>query len=59
MALATGTAEKKHANIPLNDGLYATDDEAKAFYKAETRIDDDDELKTHICAVQNKAYSVR
>ena len=59
MASAVGTAEKKHADIPLNDDLYTPDDEAKVFYKALTRIEDDEELKTHICAVQHKAYSVR
>ena len=29
-----------------------------AFFKAQTRIDDDGELKNHIFAVQAKAYSV-
>lgn len=59
MASAVGTAEKKHAKLPLNDDLYTPDEEAKVFYKKETGIIDDEDLKKHICAVQHKAYSVR
>lgn len=54
MASATGTVEKKRANLCLNNGLYVPDDEAKTFYKAEMRIDDDEELKKHICAVHTR-----
>lgn len=59
MTSAVGTAEKKHAKLPLNDDLYTPDEEAKAFYREETGISADEDLKKHICAVQHKAYSVR
>ena len=37
--------------------LSLTEDDL-AFFKVQTRIDDDDELKNHIFAVQAKAYGV-
>ncbi|KAJ3710936.1 hypothetical protein C8R42DRAFT_596483 [Lentinula raphanica] len=42
----------------LDVSLYHLDDESKAFFKRETGIQDDEEVKAHIVAVQNKAYSV-
>ncbi|KAI0720552.1 hypothetical protein C8T65DRAFT_633472 [Cerioporus squamosus] len=43
---------------PLDESLYAPDEEEKAFMKATTGIQDDDELKTHIIAVQTKAFGL-
>lgn len=43
---------------PLDESLYAPDDEEKAFMKATTGIQDDEELKKHIIAVQTKAFGV-
>ena len=37
---------------------YAPDEEEKAFMKATTGIQDDEELKAHIIAVQTKAFGV-
>lgn len=45
-------------NQDLTDELYNLDDEEKAFFKAETKIEGDEELKKHIIAVQIKAYAV-
>lgn len=44
--------------LPLNDKYYTLDEDEKAFFKKETRIEDDDELKKHIIAVQTKAFPV-
>ncbi|KAM5534971.1 hypothetical protein V8D89_011344 [Ganoderma adspersum] len=41
---------------PLDTSLYAPDEEEKAFMKTTTGIQDDEELKTHIIAVQTKAF---
>ncbi len=41
----------------LEETLSLTEDEL-AFFKAQTRIDDDEKLKDHIFAVQAKAHSV-
>ncbi|KAI0311427.1 hypothetical protein OF83DRAFT_1151055 [Amylostereum chailletii] len=43
---------------PLDDSLYAPDDDEKAFLKAATEIEDDEELKRHILSVQTKAFSL-
>ena len=43
---------------PLDASLYAPDEEEKAFMKATTGIQDDEELKAHIIAVQTKAFGV-
>ena len=44
---------------PLDQSLYAPDEEEKAFMRATTGIQDDDALKEHILAVQAKAFAVR
>jgi hypothetical protein len=44
--------------IPFDERLYSLDEEACAFFKAQTRINDDEGLKLHILAVQKKAYEV-
>lgn len=43
---------------PLDASFYTPDEEEKAFMKATTGIQDDEELKTHIIAVQTKAFGV-
>ncbi|TBU29947.1 hypothetical protein BD311DRAFT_719492 [Dichomitus squalens] len=43
---------------PLNPSLYAPDEEEKAFMQATTGIQDDEELKAHIIAVQTKAFEL-
>ena len=43
---------------PLDEKLYAIDDEALDFMKKQTGIQDTEELKKHIMTVQAEAYSV-
>lgn len=43
----------------LEDDLYSPDAEALAFYKKETRLEDEAELKQHILTVQREAFAVR
>ncbi|TBU33175.1 hypothetical protein BD311DRAFT_749372 [Dichomitus squalens] len=45
-------------DLPLDPSLYAPDEEEKAFMKMTTGIQDDEELKTHIFAIQAKALTV-
>jgi hypothetical protein len=45
-------------SLPFDESLYSLDSEARAFFKAQTRIDDDEDLKRHILAVQKKAYKI-
>lgn len=57
--MTANTANDLHYNIyrmSLDDRFYHLDEEEKSFFKRETRIQDDDELKAHIIAVQSKAY---
>ena len=49
----TGVWEK-----PLENTFYDPDDEAKEFFKKETGITDDNELKQHILKAQAKAFAV-
>ncbi|KAE9399597.1 hypothetical protein BT96DRAFT_820362 [Gymnopus androsaceus JB14] len=44
--------------LPLDEKYYNLDEEEKHFFKKETGIQDDDELKKHIITVQNKAFSI-
>ncbi|KAH9858784.1 hypothetical protein C2E23DRAFT_864612 [Lenzites betulinus] len=46
---------KPHA---LDESLYSIDDEALDFMKAQTGIEDPEELKKHIMAVQAEAYAI-
>lgn len=50
---ATGVWEK-----PLVNSFYDPDDDAKEFFRKETGITNDDELKQHILKAQAKAFSV-
>ncbi|KAJ6551447.1 hypothetical protein B0H19DRAFT_1157684 [Mycena capillaripes] len=43
---------------PLDESLYNMDDEDLVFIKAQSGIQDPDELKKHIIAVQTKAYDL-
>ena len=42
----------------LDERFYDLTDEERAFFKQQTGIQDDDELKTHILQVQAEAYKV-
>ena len=44
---------------PLDESFYSLDDEELAFFKANTKITDDDALKKHIMTLQAKAYEAR
>ncbi|TFY82954.1 hypothetical protein EWM64_g1069 [Hericium alpestre] len=43
---------------PLDESLYNLNEEEVAFYKQQTGIQDDEELKRHIIAVQTEAYAL-
>ncbi|THH16275.1 hypothetical protein EW146_g4351 [Bondarzewia mesenterica] len=44
--------------LSLDDKYYRLDEEERAFFKVETGIDDDEELRRHIIAVQTEAFSI-
>jgi len=44
--------------VALDESLYNLSDEERAFFKQQTGIQDDDELKAHILQVQAEAYKV-
>ncbi|EJD41305.1 hypothetical protein AURDEDRAFT_115547 [Auricularia subglabra TFB-10046 SS5] len=48
----------KLRDTPLDPSLYAPRDEEKAFYKQQTGIESDHELREHILAVQARAFKV-
>ncbi|GJJ13706.1 hypothetical protein Clacol_007962 [Clathrus columnatus] len=43
---------------PVDESLYSIRDEEKEFFKLSTQIDDDEELRKHVCQVQAEAYSL-
>jgi hypothetical protein len=43
---------------PAADTALSLNEDELAFFKAQTKIDDEDELRNHISAVQAKAYSI-
>ncbi|KAM6495368.1 hypothetical protein JOM56_008074 [Amanita muscaria] len=43
---------------PLDESLYSLDEDELAFFKSETGMDDEGELKKHILTVQARAYEV-
>jgi hypothetical protein len=45
--------------LPLDDIFYSLTPQEALFFKSHTGIEDDDDLKRHILAVQKKAYDVR
>ena len=44
--------------LALDESLYRLTEEERAFFKQQTGILDDDELKAHIIRVQTEAYEV-
>ena len=48
-----------HTNVTLDPTLYNPSPEAVAFYKQQTGITSDDELKEHILSIQKEAWDVR
>jgi hypothetical protein len=56
MLEATADADLKP--VELNESLYKLDADEKAFFKEQTGIVDDEELKRHIIRVQREAYAV-
>ncbi|KAF8555541.1 hypothetical protein OG21DRAFT_1521687 [Imleria badia] len=52
------TAAVQPATEPSLDAAYGLSPEQANFFKAETGIDDDDDLRTHILKVQRKAYEI-
>ena len=46
------------ATLPLDPSIYNLDEEERSFFKAQTGIQDDDELRDHILEVQAEAYAV-
>ena len=44
--------------LALDERLYDLTDEERSFFKQQTGIQDDDELKAHILQVQAEAYKV-
>lgn len=42
----------------VEERFYRLDDEEKTFFKAQTGIEDDEELKKHILGVAAEAYAV-
>ncbi|KAE9400625.1 hypothetical protein BT96DRAFT_975162 [Gymnopus androsaceus JB14] len=54
----TSSLNDKSFYLPLDDRYYNLDEEEKTFFKKETGIQDDAELKKHIIAVQIKAFSI-
>lgn len=51
--------KKEYVAYPLDEALYTLDEEEAAFFKSQTGIDDDEELKQHILRAQKDAYEVR
>ena len=47
-----------HRTFPneVEPNLFSITDEASAFFKQLTKIDDDEKLKEHIVAIQREAY---
>ncbi|THH07311.1 hypothetical protein EW146_g9358 [Bondarzewia mesenterica] len=48
----------EHYKLPLDEKYYSLDEAESAFFKRQTGIQDDKELKKHLLAVQAAAYSV-
>ena len=44
--------------MALDESLYDLTEEERAFFKQQTGISDDDELKAHILRLQAEAYEV-
>ena len=57
--MMTEDFDKQVVKHPLNPEFYRLTDEEIAFHRAQTGIQDENELKEHILAVQRDAYEVR
>lgn len=55
------TEKETHHVLPdkLDPSLFKLKDDEAAFYKSVTGIDDDEDLKQHIFAIQKEAFEVR
>ena len=51
--------KREYVAYPLDETLYTLDEQEAAFFKSQTGIDDDEELKQHILRSQKEAYEVR
>ena len=51
-------AKREFVAYPLDETLYTLGEEEIAFFKSQTGIDDEQELKRHILRVQKEAYEV-
>ena len=61
MSENTSTPQKSiqpSTNLALDESLYDLTEEERAFFKQQTGILDDDELKVHILRLQAEAYEV-
>lgn len=53
------TPAPKRSFPPLDQSLYRLDELESTFFKSQTGIQDDEELKSHILEIQDEAYAVR
>jgi hypothetical protein len=51
-------ADTQLAKVPLDESLYSLGEELATFFKQQTGIRDDEELKRHAMEVQKEAYDV-
>ncbi|KAI0320559.1 hypothetical protein OF83DRAFT_1052908 [Amylostereum chailletii] len=58
LGVAAGQVIPKDAIPPLDEKYYGLDETETAFFKQQTGITDDDELKRHIFRIQAEAYAV-
>jgi hypothetical protein len=58
MSENVSTPQGSSPGIPLDESLYDLAEEERTFFKQQTGIQDDDELKAHIIRVQTEAYEV-
>lgn len=53
-----GSSQLSPPNLALDESLYSLTEEERSFFKEQTGIPDDEELKAHILRVQAEAYEV-
>ncbi|KAK0496138.1 hypothetical protein EDD18DRAFT_1309777 [Armillaria luteobubalina] len=58
MSQSTFLSVASQSALPLDTSLYALTEDEAAFFKAETGIQDDVQLKNHILAIQDEAYKI-
>ncbi|KAI0053446.1 hypothetical protein FA95DRAFT_1481572 [Auriscalpium vulgare] len=54
----SSTVLPPHYRLPLDESFYGLDAEESAFFKSQTGIQDDNELKNHLLEIQAAAYAV-